>query len=204
MHEAVFASDRDICVIASGSPVVNISATDYHPCVESLIPMASDTHSDHGLRGSTVVVAIVVPAVLVTIVLSLIVAAFILPRFGRGGESFSAIKGQRMQQRLEEINKVIKTQNYYEWCTSQRSEKDSKTFLAPDPLCAICLEHFAEDAQIRGLRCSHAFHAHCLDEWFSRFNEFCPLCHRTIIPGKKVAKKEAYPESATVPLAFIV
>jgi hypothetical protein len=61
-------------------------------------------------------------------------SAFILPRCARGGESFSAIKGQRMQQRLEEINKVIKTQNYYEWRTSQPSEKDSKTFLAPDPL----------------------------------------------------------------------
>jgi hypothetical protein len=73
MHEAIFASDRDICVISSGSSVVNISATDYSPCVESLIPMASDTQSDHGLRGSTIVVAVVVPAVFVTIVLSLIV-----------------------------------------------------------------------------------------------------------------------------------
>jgi hypothetical protein len=61
-------------------------------------------------------------------------SAFILPRFARGGESFSVMKGQRMQQRLEEINKVIKTQNYYEWRASQQPEKDLKTFLAPDPL----------------------------------------------------------------------
>jgi len=74
MHETAFASDRDICVIASGSSVVNISATDYNHCVESLIPMASDTHSENGMRGSTIVVAIVVPVVFVTIVISLIVA----------------------------------------------------------------------------------------------------------------------------------
>jgi hypothetical protein len=38
-----------------------------------------------------------------------------------------------MQQRLEEINKVIKTQNYYEWRTSQ-AEKNEKSLSASDPL----------------------------------------------------------------------
>lgn len=51
----------------------------------------------------------------------------------------------------------------------------------------ICLDTVEDEAQIRGLNCLHVFHQTCLDDWFGRFNEFCPLCHRPILPGAKLA-----------------
>jgi hypothetical protein len=74
MREATLASDRDICAITVGSNIFNISTTHYSDCVDPLIPMASDTRTATGLRGSAIVVAIVVPAFFVLVVLSLIVA----------------------------------------------------------------------------------------------------------------------------------
>jgi len=38
-----------------------------------------------------------------------------------------------MKQRLEEINEIIKSQNYYEWLASQK-EQESKSLIAADPL----------------------------------------------------------------------
>ncbi|KAL5120443.1 hypothetical protein ACEQ8H_001733 [Pleosporales sp. CAS-2024a] len=165
--------------------------------------MASKETADGTLHGKMVAVAIVVPTVFAFVVILLLTTAFVLPRFGRGGKSFSALQQERMKIRLEEIDKVIKTQNYCEWRSTQE-EKDPDGLLASDPLCAICLDHFTQDAQIRGLGCSHAFHTHCLDEWFARFNEYCPLCHRTIIPGRKVVKKKIYTLAETMPVAYIV
>jgi len=153
-------------------------------------------------RGSTIVIAIVVPAVIVIVLAILIVTAFIIPRLSHDRTDFAALKAERMKQRLDEIDSVIKTQHYYDWLATQK-EKNGDSLLTTDPVCAICLEEFDEDAQIRGLRCSHAFHAPCLDEWFSRFNEYCPLCHRTIIPGKKVARKKVIERPLPVPIGFM-
>eukprot|EP01061_Rhynchopus_euleeides_P033005 TRINITY_DN5505_c0_g1_i1.p1 TRINITY_DN5505_c0_g1~~TRINITY_DN5505_c0_g1_i1.p1 ORF type:complete len:238 (+),score=58.43 TRINITY_DN5505_c0_g1_i1:322-1035(+) len=41
--------------------------------------------------------------------------------------------------------------------------------------CAMCLEEFTCGDQLRILFCSHAFHKHCIDEWFSR-SRTCPFC----------------------------
>jgi hypothetical protein len=38
-----------------------------------------------------------------------------------------------MKQRLEDINNVIKTQNFYEWLADQK-EQDSKCLVQTDPL----------------------------------------------------------------------
>lgn len=65
----------------------------------------------------------------------------------------------------------------------------------------ICLDEIADSAQVRPLNCRHIFHQECLDDWFARWNEYCPLCHRPIIPGtKEVAKKATEPP----PIAFLV
>ncbi|KAF2820707.1 hypothetical protein CC86DRAFT_333315 [Ophiobolus disseminans] len=166
--------------------------------------MAGETQAQPTGKGGTIVIAIVVPSVFVIILIILIVTrAFILPRLGRGHDDFAIVKEQRMKQRLEEIDQIIKSQNYYEWLATQK-EQESRSLIAADPLCAICLDDFVEDAQIRGLRCSHAFHAHCLDEWFSRFNEYCPLCHRTIIPGRRAARKKMMERPDPIPVTFMV
>ncbi|KAF2713550.1 hypothetical protein K504DRAFT_498357 [Pleomassaria siparia CBS 279.74] len=55
----------------------------------------------------------------------------------------------------------------------------------------ICLDEFEDAAQIRGLGCLHVFHQECLDDWFGRWNEYCPLCHRPIIQGLKGKSERA-------------
>ncbi|KAH7079951.1 hypothetical protein BKA63DRAFT_231237 [Paraphoma chrysanthemicola] len=163
---------------------------------------ANETEVRDPGKGGTVAIAVVVPAVFVLILFILFLTAFVLPRYGRARDDFAIVKEQRMNQRLEEINTIIKSQHFHDWLASQK-EEGSRSLLASDPICAICLDNFDEDAQIRGLRCSHAFHASCLDEWFARFNEFCPLCHRTIIPGKRVPKKRLN-TAPPIPAAFMV
>ena len=41
--------------------------------------------------------------------------------------------------------------------------------------CVICLSAFDEAQDVRLLRCSHIFHASCIDEWLERSNS-CPCC----------------------------
>jgi hypothetical protein len=40
----------------------------------------------------------------------------------------------------------------------------------------VCLGEFAEDDLVHDLDCIHAFHVDCLDEWYSRGHNQCPLC----------------------------
>lgn len=44
--------------------------------------------------------------------------------------------------------------------------------------CAICLELFDDDDEVRGLICGHVFHAECLDPWLTKRRACCPMCKR--------------------------
>jgi hypothetical protein len=55
------------------------------------------------------------------------------------------------------------------------------------------LDEVEDASKIRGLNCLHVFHQQCLDDWFSRWNEYCPLCHRPIIAS---AKAKTQPDSS--------
>ncbi|RYN44962.1 hypothetical protein AA0114_g9489 [Alternaria tenuissima] len=119
-----------------------------------------------GAKSGTIVVAIVVPSVLIILLLGLI----IINR--RRGSIFrpcsraeSGSKEKRWKTRQDELESHIKSQKFYDWLASQK-EKSAVTSQPHDPLCAICLDDFSDDAQVRGLHCSHAFHSRCLDEWF--------------------------------------
>ena len=46
-----------------------------------------------------------------------------------------------------------------------------------DTNCAICQEAVESATRIR--QCGHAFHAHCINEWFS-MNTRCPVCRHDI------------------------
>ncbi|CBX97685.1 hypothetical protein LEMA_P090940.1 [Plenodomus lingam JN3] len=98
---------------------------------------------------------------------------------------------------------LIQAQHFCDWLAGQK-EKHPGSVPAVDPLCAICLEEFEAEAQVRGLQCSHAFHSQCLDEWFTRYNEFCPLCHRAIIPGRRAVKKKPRERTVGLPVVMMV
>lgn len=62
----------------------------------------------------------------------------------------------------------------------------------------ICLDEVEDTAQIRPLGCRHVFHQACLDDWFARWNEYCPLCHRPIVPGSRELRKADTPAAVAV------
>ncbi len=53
-------------------------------------------------------------------------------------------------------------------------------------ICTICLENFAENAEIVKLECKHLYHKSCFCEYFKKNpnRSQCPNCNNTITPGK--------------------
>jgi hypothetical protein len=49
----------------------------------------------------------------------------------------------------------------------------------PATLCAICLEDYIADEQLRTLPCIHNYHTHCIDRWL-RQERKCPVCNYII------------------------
>jgi hypothetical protein len=47
--------------------------------------------------------------------------------------------------------------------------------------CPICLDNFKEKEFYRTLTCSHSFHKKCIDRWFNKDNDFCPMCRLKVI-----------------------
>ncbi|CAH8507406.1 unnamed protein product [Heterobilharzia americana] len=50
--------------------------------------------------------------------------------------------------------------------------------------CMICLEDYEESQQIRQMRCSHEFHANCVDKWL-KTKRTCPLCRADAFTGSQ-------------------
>ena len=48
--------------------------------------------------------------------------------------------------------------------------------------CIICVRDFAPGDRVRWLRCPHAFHTECIDEWALRHKNLCPMCQARIGP----------------------
>jgi len=46
--------------------------------------------------------------------------------------------------------------------------------------CAICLEDYADEDELRILPCKHEFHITCIDSWLTTRKKFCPICKRDI------------------------
>ncbi|PWY93481.1 hypothetical protein BO94DRAFT_344063 [Aspergillus sclerotioniger CBS 115572] len=61
---------------------------------------------------------------------------------------------------------------------NENKNKDAISESEDDPtrMCAICMEQFTPDDDIRALTCQHIFHSGCLDPWLTRRHACCPLC----------------------------
>ncbi|EUC32262.1 hypothetical protein COCCADRAFT_37782 [Bipolaris zeicola 26-R-13] len=166
---------------------------------------STETKEPSGPRGGTLVIAIIVPSVLIILLIVLIIVnrrrGFLLPRLAREERR---VRENGWQTRKEELESRVKAQYFSKWVAGQK-EKGSGAPQMSDALCAICLDDFADDSQVRGLECAHAFHSHCLDEWYTKYNEYCPLCHGPIIPGARLPKKKAREVGEpTIPVILMV
>jgi hypothetical protein len=47
--------------------------------------------------------------------------------------------------------------------------------------CSICIENFCCGEYQRTLVCNHVFHKKCIDKWFKKDKNECPICRRVII-----------------------
>ncbi|EOD52118.1 putative ring finger domain protein [Neofusicoccum parvum UCRNP2] len=139
----------------------------------------SDASSENKHSISSAAVTIVLPTLFAIILVILIATtAILLPRFAKANAS---AKDEIRKKRMLNLEKACKSQIFKEWCT--KHETDHPEYKSEHPVCVICLDEIEDKAHIRGLGCLHVFHQSCLDDWFDRFNEYCPLCHRPILPS---------------------
>ncbi|KAG4302246.1 hypothetical protein PCK1_001518 [Pneumocystis canis] len=56
------------------------------------------------------------------------------------------------------------------------SSADSVNDLFHDDSCAICLDTFEGEDEVRVLTCGHIYHSSCIVPWFTTRRAMCPLC----------------------------
>jgi hypothetical protein len=47
--------------------------------------------------------------------------------------------------------------------------------------CCICLDKLNVGEFQKTLQCKHTFHKKCIDRWFKKDNDFCPMCRLKVI-----------------------
>ena len=47
--------------------------------------------------------------------------------------------------------------------------------------CPICLDQINVGEYEKTLNCKHCFHKKCIDRWFNKDNDFCPMCRLKVI-----------------------
>ncbi|KAF2277871.1 uncharacterized protein EI97DRAFT_431952 [Westerdykella ornata] len=155
------------------------------------------TDSAESRKETNTAIAIVLPSIFAIVLFMILAVTYLLPRMS--ARETQTAKEERKKKRMDRLDESIKAQSYAEW-TKRRKPDDGAATL--HPVCVICLEEVDESARIRPLRCLHVFHQACLDDWFARWNEYCPLCHAPILSGVREVKRK-YPEPPP-PVAFMV
>eukprot|EP01084_Bolivina_argentea_P043634 80369_1 len=51
--------------------------------------------------------------------------------------------------------------------------------------CAICLDDFSLNEELRLLPCNHGFHRQCVDPWLTKSSELCPMCKQSIFVNEE-------------------
>ncbi|CAG8578083.1 3229_t:CDS:2 [Paraglomus brasilianum] len=62
--------------------------------------------------------------------------------------------------------------------------------------CAICLEDFANDDELRCLPCEHEYHTDCIDPWLTEKSSKCPLCKFDCRPPKVLEESDNTTDSS--------
>lgn len=139
------------------------------------------SHQYGDTRGTNYL-AVIILAVVGVLVIGVCVLRRILCK--RRPAPTSAVKRTNPQQRwaLSRLELAVIQQPYQEWLRLQRSNKG-----IPVPaswtrdVCAICLAAIEDQDIVRILRCTHIYHARCLQKWYLQKKQFCPLCRVSFI-----------------------
>ncbi|KAH6714343.1 hypothetical protein BKA61DRAFT_358832 [Leptodontidium sp. MPI-SDFR-AT-0119] len=136
-----------------------------------------DQQTGSGLNFTTVI-SIITVALLISllIVISSYERLVVLPQSDANTPTGSSQSVSNASTRRMEIRQEVQSETFSEWY----AKKFAKTVsLAPFPThlaCAICLNEFTDEQLVRDISCSHVFHTDCLDEWYARGHNQCPLC----------------------------
>jgi len=57
--------------------------------------------------------------------------------------------------------------------------------------CAVCLDEFEQDVEIRTLPCSHFYHNECIRTWLTR-HKTCPLCNANVLEFERKNSEALY------------
>ena len=61
-----------------------------------------------------------------------------------------------------------------------------------DDQCSVCIDDFADDADITVLPCSHAFHSDCIVPWLTERQSKCPLCKFDVLEHIREQHQESF------------
>jgi len=62
-----------------------------------------------------------------------------------------------------------------------KSIKHKKVKESKDTECSICLDNIKVGEFEKTLECKHSFHKKCIDRWFKKDNDSCPMCRLNVI-----------------------
>ena len=53
-----------------------------------------------------------------------------------------------------------------------------------EEICSVCICEFEAGEELRTLRCGHAYHTECIDEWLLSLSVLCPMCKQDVRRGR--------------------
>lgn len=71
---------------------------------------------------------------------------------------------------------------------SQNARLVNKDSAEDIPVCAICLDEFAEGDVLKTLPCGHAYHDVCISPWLEGKSGLCPNCRVDALPNARLLK----------------
>ncbi|KAI8376098.1 uncharacterized protein BYT42DRAFT_573389 [Radiomyces spectabilis] len=91
--------------------------------------------------------------------------------------------------------KCLTHEKLEELCPIQSCEQANPTNTA----CAICLDDFEPDTNLRVLPCLHGFCVACIDVWLTKKSSLCPICKYDCLPNEEDAHRSPTSSSSVAP-----
>jgi hypothetical protein len=73
---------------------------------------------------------------------------------------------------MDDVKNVINSEELSQLPIKTYEEVDNEKHKT----CAICLEDYDKESQLRILKCDHSFHKDCFDKWLTDCDYKCPFC----------------------------